>query len=114
MLRTVIRIDPHVLRREITGEKLQRGAARAQRNADLIDRFRHIRMRAIMVERAGGPVAADLLFTQIDVDALRIDLDSGTANRGQNASPVWISTRPGRLNQRRIGDGAADLPRLTP
>jgi hypothetical protein len=35
----VIRIDPYVLRREIAGEEFQRGAPRAQSNANLIDRF---------------------------------------------------------------------------
>ena len=67
-----------------------------------------------MIKRACSAVAANLLFAQIDIDSLGIDFDSGVADGGQNASPVWISARPCGLYQRRIGYRAADLPRFTP
>jgi hypothetical protein len=74
--RRVVRIDSHILCRQIAGEKLQLFAARAQRNADFIDRLRHLSMRAMVIEWARGAVAANLLLPQINIDSLRINLDA--------------------------------------
>src|SRR5579859_6359229 len=103
MLCTVISIYPHILRRKIAGEKLQRSAAGAQHNADFIDGFGHVGMRPSLVEWASCAVTANLLFAQVDVDSLRIDFHSGVADGRQDTSPVGIGPGPGGLYQRRIG-----------
>src|SRR5205823_15093765 len=52
--------------------------------------------------------AADLHFTDGDVELARVDVDAGVADGAQDAAPVAIGAEEGRLAQRRLRDAARD------
>src|SRR5439155_2466062 len=76
----------------------------AQSNSDVVSRLRHqgVRLRLIKLHRHSA--AAHQLLAEKDADALGSELDSGPPHRGENASPVGVSSRPRSFYQWRGGN----------
>src|ERR1700746_1996675 len=71
-------------------------------------------MSAPLVEFARHSVAAHRLTTDQDAYSSWIDVDSASAHRSKNPSPVRIGASPCGFYQQGVGDGARHLQGLCP
>src|SRR5215471_20656079 len=83
LLSRVIRINMHVLGRQVAGKELERGFAGSQFDADFIRGLHHGFMGCVVVESANRAAAVERLIADINADARRVDLHAGIADSSQ-------------------------------
>src|ERR1051326_1355520 len=108
-LRAIAGIDFDVLLREITGPETGLAfPATLNVEADLTIALIQSLFQFGLGKIGSQSAPADRDALHLDVDVLRVELDSGVTRSREDAPPVGIGSGNGRLHQRRIGDGACD------
>src|SRR5436190_819510 len=109
-LSAIARIDSDVLFGEIAGPEpgfAARPALDYKTNRNFV--FVHLALQPRLGELGGAPRLAHERALKVDVDAVRVELDTGIAGGRQDAAPIWVGPGDGGLEQRRVGDGTGDL-----
>ena len=106
LISRVLRVDRHVLVREVGEEDLGLGAlaGQADRVLDLLAGDGLLERR--QVERHRGALRADLDVLDPDVERQRRGAGQRGPDRLGDAAPVGVAAVQRRLDQRRVGDGA--------
>ncbi len=104
-------IDSHILGCEIAGPETSGVVARMEINYQQNVWLQQPIAGGALVEFQRLASAQNSDAGHLNVHFVWIELHAGAACRGENAAPVWITSRESSFHQRRSGDGLSDFAR---